>query len=124
MYEMEEPLIGTAEPGRPVTQPYWPYEPPARARHRCERPVSPSFPPPGVSPRWCPFPNGESISIAPASVAQEFSASYFMLFGIHIISTDHGWFSAGDGRYPRDNSQPVHTSPGVTREIPKISAVR
>ena len=34
MYEMEGALVGTAVPDQPVTQPYWPYGPPARARHR------------------------------------------------------------------------------------------
>jgi hypothetical protein len=66
-----------------------------------------------------PVSDGESISIASASAAQELSAGYFNSFGIHIISTDSGQFSAGDGRYPLNYSQPVHTLPAVTREIPK-----
>ena len=54
MYEMEEALVGTAEPGRPVTQPCWPCEPPARARYRRERPGFPGFPASRSFPRMVP----------------------------------------------------------------------
>jgi hypothetical protein len=66
-----------------------------------------------------PVSDGESISTPNLSVAQEFSPVIFHAFFIHIISTDHGQFSAGDERYPRNSSQPFHRSPGVTREIPE-----
>src|SRR5580693_7117632 len=75
-------------------------------------------------PRVVPVSDGESISIVSASTAQELSADYLILFGIHIISTDREGFSAGNGRYPPHYSQSVHTLPRVTREIPKNSGCR
>ena len=56
MYEMEG--VSSAPPGQIGQSPGLaePYGPPAKARPRRESSVSRSFPPPGVSPGWCPFP--------------------------------------------------------------------
>lgn len=83
MYEMEGALPGFAAPDRPVA---WP--PRGRARRSAQVPVrSTGFPVlltsrsyPRSYPRMVPVSNGESISTASASVAQESTGIHFHVF--------------------------------------------
>src|SRR5260370_22606792 len=92
-----------------------------RASRQGQAPVRkrgfPVFPAPRSFPQVVPVSNGESVSIVSSSAAQELSDDYLNSFRYPHYSTDRGWFSAGDARYPRNYSQLVHTLPGVTREI-------
>ena len=57
-----------------------PLEAAARAGHRCERLVSRSFPPPGVSSGWCPFPTVSHFYRFSEPSARAFPGLFHYLF--------------------------------------------
>src|ERR1700761_8862559 len=56
MYEMEGASSVSAHQGRQSPGRSGPQDLPAGARHQRDSPVTRTFPPPGVTPGWCPFP--------------------------------------------------------------------
>ena len=101
---------GPARPRRagwPVARPCRRSAPPARGQVPAQGtglPAPPTFP--GSPPRWCPCPNGESISTASAGAAQEPAASHFRFLHYpqsdpqkagsypHLAVVIHGLFTA------------------------------
>jgi hypothetical protein len=106
------PCMRWRDPARPrrIRWPVaWPGRhraPPAGARYPREGPVSRFLPTSRVVPRWCPFPNGESISTASASAAQDPAATHF-----------------GFVRYPQRNPQKPGSYPHFTAIIPMLFTV-
>ena|SRR5712692_5026361 len=118
MYEMEGALSGLASLGPPVTR----QNPASRAVRRYRAPAgSASFPAHPTSrgcPRTVPVSNGESISTAFLTVAQESAAIHLKFFSVHMMSTERWRLSARDGGYPPSYTQLVHRLLNVSQRVP------
>ena len=86
MYEMKGALSGHAAPDRPVARPPWRCAPPRQGQAPPGNTGFPAFPAPRGCPRMVPVSNGECISTACASVAQELAGIHFEFFSIHMFA--------------------------------------
>ena len=64
-----------------------------------------------------PVSNGESISTAFRTVAQESAGIHFEFFSLHKMSTERQWLSARYGGYPLAYAQLIHRLPAVIQRV-------